>query len=56
MSYNEYIYRTRKNWQAEMSDEEAQAIANQVIYENWTDNDFVRPVRLYKGGGKNKRF
>jgi len=30
-----------------LSDEEADAIAKEVIYENWTDNDFVRPVRLY---------
>lgn len=47
MSYNTYIRRTRENWQNELSDEEADAIAKEVIYENWTDNDFVRPVRLY---------
>lgn len=47
MSYNTYIRRTRENWQNELSDEEADAIAKEVIYENWTDNDFVRPVRMY---------
>ena len=47
MSYNTYIRRTRENWQNKLSDEEAEAIAKEVIYENWTDNDFVRPVRMY---------
>ena len=47
MSYNTYIRRIRENWQTELSDEEADAIAKDVIYENWFDNDFVRSVRLY---------
>lgn len=56
MSYNTYIRRTRENWQNDLSEEEVDAIAKDVIYENWFDNDFVRPVRLYKGRGSHKTF
>lgn len=56
MTYNDFIRRTRENFQNEISQLEADKIAKEVIFENWNDDDFVRNIPFFVRRGENRWY
>lgn len=59
LTYNQWIRRQRELFQAGLSDETIDKLADDIIYENWSDNDFVKLVPLkktYKDGGSSRNL